>query len=325
MTQFGKITATAHYVPERVVTNDDLAEIMETSDEWISSRTGIHARHITTSENTSDLCTQVAKQLLEKSGLSAEELDFIIVATLTPDSATPSTSCLVQGNIGAVNAMAFDINAACSGFIYALSTGEKLVQSGVYKKGIVIGGEVLSKIVDWNDRSTAVLFGDGAGGVVLEADVQKHIQAEKLQADGVRGHGLSASQTNPHSPFSENLADDRYLHMDGREIFDFAVRDVPKNILETLAIAEELPENIDYYLLHQANIRIIDKMARKIKADRAKFLTNIEKYGNTSAATIPILLSEAVEQGTIKIGSNQKLVLTGFGGGLTWGTLLITI
>ncbi|HCN74901.1 beta-ketoacyl-ACP synthase III [Pseudolactococcus plantarum] len=324
---FGRITAAAHYAPEQVVTNEALTKIMDTSDEWISSRTGIRQRHISVDENTSDLATKVGQQLLAKSGLQAEELDFIIVATISPDSNMPSTANIVQANLGAINAFSFDLTAACSGFVYSLAVADKLIASGAYKNGIVIGADVMSKIVDWTDRSTSVLFGDGAGGVLLQAlSETPSIIAESLKADGKRGVCLTSNRTQPSSPFStHNLSDELYLKMDGRAVFDFAVRDVPKNILETLEKSDTPLEAVDYFLLHQANTRILDKMARKLKTDRSKFLANMQEYGNTTAASIPILLSEAVASGSIKLDGSQKIVLTGFGGGLTWGTLVVKI
>lgn len=324
---FAKITAAAHYAPKQVISNDDLSQIMETSDEWIASRTGIRHRHIVLDENTSDLATQVGQQLLKKGSLAAPDLDFVIVATVSPDGNMPSTASLVQSNLGAINAFAFDLTAACSGFVYALSVAEKLIISGAYKTGLVIGAEVLSKVVDWSDRSTSVLFGDGAGGVLLEATGDHPlILAESLKSDGQRGMSLTSHLTQPKSPFSKSEAsDDLFLKMDGRAIFDFAVRDVPNNILETLEKADLKPDDIDYLFLHQANSRILDKMARKIKTDRNKFLQNMQEYGNTSAASVPILLSEAIEDGRIKLDGSQKLVLTGFGGGLTWGTLVVKL
>lgn len=324
---FGKIMAVAHYAPEQVVTNEDLTKVMDTSDEWIKSRTGIEQRHISSNENTSDLATKVGQQLLAQSKLKAEAIDFIIVATISPDASMPSTASLVQAKLGAVNAFAFDLTAACSGFIYALSVADKLMTSGVYKNGIVIGAEVLSKVVDWSDRATSVLFGDGAGGVLLQSSTKEPmLLSESLKSDGSRSQSLTSNLTQPNSPFSKaTQANDLFLKMDGRAIFDFAVRDVPKNILETLEKAELTSETVDYFLLHQANSRILDKMARKIKADRSKFLQNMQEYGNTSAASIPILLSEAVASGTIKLDGTQKIVLTGFGGGLTWGTLVVKI
>ncbi|GFH39656.1 beta-ketoacyl-ACP synthase III [Pseudolactococcus insecticola] len=329
-----KLTAAAHYAPKQIITNDDLSKIMDTSDEWISSRTGIKARHISVDENTSDLAAQVAEQLLDQTDYTAEMIDFIIVATITPDGNMPSTATLVQSKIGATNAFAFDLTAACSGFVYALSMADKLIASGAYQKGLVIGAEVLSKVLDWSDRSTSVLFGDGAGGVLIEAvspnvtSDEQHplILSEQLKSDGNRGMSLTSSLTSPSSPFSKSgLVDDAFLKMDGRAIFDFAVRDVPKNMLESLEKAAIPAEDVDYFLLHQANSRILDKMARKVKADRAKFLQNMQHYGNTSAASIPILLSESVAAGTIKLDGSQTIVLTGFGGGLTWGTLVVKI
>ncbi|MGL9877071.1 3-oxoacyl-[acyl-carrier-protein] synthase III [Enterococcus sp. AZ160] len=317
---FGKITATASYVPEKIVTNDDLSNLMDTSDEWIHSRTGIKRRRVAVGENTSDLCIRVAQTLLQDAQLSAESLDFILVATITPDFNTPAVACQVQGAIGAVNAFAFDISAACAGFVYALSMAEKLIRTGA-KKGLVIGGEVLSKVLDWNDRSTAVLFGDGAGGLLLEASSEQHLLKESLKADGTRGMSLTSGFRTNENPFSQNApAYSACMQMIGREIFDFATRDVVASI-------NDLTQNeaIDYFLLHQANSRILDKVARKLKQPREKFLQNMQDYGNTSAASIPLLLDEEIKRGTLSLGSGQKVVFSGFGGGLTWGTMLATL
>lgn len=317
---FGKITATASYVPEKIVTNDDLSNLMDTSDEWIHSRTGIKRRRVAVGENTSDLCIRVAQTLLQDAQLSAESLDFILVATITPDFNTPAVACQVQGAIGAVNAFAFDISAACAGFVYALSMAEKLIRTGA-KKGLVIGGEVLSKVLDWNDRSTAVLFGDGAGGLLLEASSEQHLLKESLKADGTRGMSLTSGFRTNENPFSQNApAYSACMQMIGREIFDFATRDVVASIND---LTQE--EAIDYFLLHQANSRILDKVARKLKQPREKFLQNMQDYGNTSAASIPLLLDEEIKRGTLSLGSGQKVVFSGFGGGLTWGTMLATL
>lgn len=320
MNMFGKITATASYVPEKIVTNDDLSNLMDTSDEWIHSRTGIKRRRVAVGENTSDLCIRVAQTLLQDAQLSAESLDFILVATITPDFNTPAVACQVQGAIGAVNAFAFDISAACAGFVYALSMAEKLIRTGA-KKGLVIGGEVLSKVLDWNDRSTAVLFGDGAGGLLLEASSEQHLLKESLKADGTRGMSLTSGFRTNENPFSQNApAYSACMQMIGREIFDFATRDVVASI-------NDLTQNeaIDYFLLHQANSRILDKVARNLKQPREKFLQNMQDYGNTSAASIPLLLDEEIKRGTLSLGSGQKVVFSGFGGGLTWGTMLATL
>lgn len=320
MNMFGKITATASYVPEKIVTNDDLSNLMDTSDEWIHSRTGIKRRRVAVGENTSDLCIRVAQTLLQDAQLSAESLDFILVATITPDFNTPAVACQVQGAIGAVNAFAFDISAACAGFVYALSMAEKLIRTGA-KKGLVIGGEVLSKVLDWNDRSTAVLFGDGAGGLLLEASSEQHLLKESLKADGTRGMSLTSGFRTNENPFSQNApAYSACIQMIGREIFDFATRDVVASINDLIQ-----DEAIDYFLLHQANSRILDKVARKLKQPREKFLQNMQDYGNTSAASIPLLLDEEIKRGTLSLGSGQKVVFSGFGGGLTWGTMLATL
>ena len=310
---FAKISQVAHYAPSQVISNQDLSERMDTSDEWIASRTGIRKRHITQSESTSDLATEVARRLLEKSGLQADQLDFIIVATISPDSMMPSTAARVQAKIGASTAFV------------ALATAEKLLRSGQYKRGIVIGSETLSKVIDWEDRTTAVLFGDGAGGVLLEASEQQTFLAESLFSDGSRGEVLQSSSVGLSSPYSDKEEDKKYLSMDGRAVFDFAIRDVAKSIKHMLANAPVAVDEIDYFLLHQANDRILDKMAKKIGVDREKLPANMMEYGNTSAASIPILLSECVDQGLIKLDGSQIILLSGFGGGLTWGSLLVTI
>ena len=322
---FARISQVAAYAPQQVITNDDLSMIMDTNDDWISSRTGIKRRHISKDETTSDLGAEVAKQLLNQAKLNANEIDFIIVATITPDSMMPSTAAKVQAIIEAKNAFAFDITAACSGFIFALATAEKLIQSGAYKKGIVIGAETLSKTVDWSDRSTSVLFGDGAGGVLLEQSQERYFLEESLHSDGKRGSGLTSGESGLSSPFSEEITTDKYLRMDGRAIFDFAIRDVSKSIKSLIEKSHLTTEDLDYILLHQANSRILDKMAKKIGIAREKFPANMMEYGNTSAASIPILLSECVGEGLIKLDGTQTVLLSGFGGGLTWGSLIVKI
>lgn len=322
---FSKISQVAHYAPKQLVTNDDLANIMDTSHEWIFSRTGIAQRRIAREELTSDLANRVAEQLLTKSGLAADAIDFIIVATISPDGTMPSTAAIVQATIGATRAFAFDLTAACSGFVFALAMADKLISSGFYQKGMVIGAETLSKLIDWKDRTTAVLFGDGAGGVLLEASQDQHLLAESLHTDGARGQHLTSGQTGLSSPFSLSQEVTHTIQMDGRAIFDFATRDVSKNISEIIEQSGLTNDDLDYLLLHQANRRILDKMARKIDFPREKFLENMEHYGNTSAASIPILLSEAVQNGQIRLDGTQKVLLSGFGGGLTWGSLIVKI
>ena len=325
MTAYAKISQVAHYVPDQVIHNDDLARIMDTSDGWISSRTGIRKRHIARDQQTSDLATKVATSLLEKSQISAEAIDFIIVATITPDSNMPSTATKVQAAIGAHQAFAYDLSAACSGFVFALSTAEKMIASGRYQKGIVIGAEILSKTVDWSDRTTAVLCGDGAGGVLLERDSSPHFLAESLHSDGIRGQSLTSGGIGLHSPFSDQQENEPFLKMDGRAIFEFAIRDVTKSISKLISDQGLQSEDIDLYLMHQANYRILDKMAQKLGVSIEKFPANMMEYGNTSAASIPILLSECVEAGSIRLDGSQTILMSGFGGGLTWGSLLIKL
>ena len=316
---FGKIIATARYLPEKVVTNDDLAEWMDTSDEWIQSRTGIKQRHIAEVENTSDMCFQVAKKLVDKAAIDPMDLDFIIVATMSPDYTSPSVACQVQGQLGAKQAMAFDVTAACAGFVYALATAENFVRSGM-KRGIVIGGEKTSKLLDWQDRSSAVLFGDGAAGVLLEANEEPSIMKQMLRADGERANALTSGYRKNSNIFHEEAETSTGLSMDGRGIWNFALNDVTKSLKEFIG-----DETVDYYLLHQANKRIIEKIARKMNEPIEKFPMNLMNYGNTSAASIPILLDELVEANILSLNSNQKVVLTGYGGGLAWGNLLIQL
>ncbi|EOT42897.1 beta-ketoacyl-ACP synthase III [Enterococcus columbae] len=324
MTNYNRIMQVAHAVPEKIVTNDDLAKVVDTSDEWIFSRTGIKQRRIAQTENTSDLCIKVAQDLLAKSQVSAEQLDFVIVATMTPDYQSPSVACQVQGAIGAVNAFAFDLSAACAGFVYALSTADKLLKAKTNQSyGMVIGGEVLSRVIDWQDRSTCVLFGDAAAGVLLTNQSTYGIIRDQLLADGTRSNSLTSGGNLQNSPFILSKDDSqRCLRMNGRDIFDFATRDVAKSLSEF--VGNDL-EDIDYFLLHQANARILDKMSKKLHVDRERFLQNMDRYGNTSAASIPLLLSEKVADQTLSLEGKQKVVLSGFGGGLAYGHLLLTL
>ncbi|MDT2737196.1 ketoacyl-ACP synthase III [Enterococcus pseudoavium] len=316
---FGKIIATARYLPEKVVTNDDLAEWMETSDEWIQSRTGIKQRHIAESENTSDLCLEVAKKLVKKADIDPMKLDFIIVATMSPDYTSPSVACQVQGQLGAKQALAFDVSAACAGFVYALATAENFIRGGM-KRGIVIGGEKTSKLLDWHDRSSAVLFGDGAAGVLLAESAEPSIIKQMLRADGERANALTAGFRPNNTIFHEGPEISTALAMDGRGIWNFALNDVTKSLKEFIG-----DEPVDYYLLHQANKRIIEKIARKMHEPLEKFPMNLMNYGNTSAASIPILLDELIEAKILSLDGKQNVVLTGYGGGLAWGNLLIQL
>ena len=321
-----KITTTGHYLPELIVSNDDLTQYMDTSHEWINKRTGISSRHIATNENTSDLASKAAKIILSKSGIAADELDFIIVATMTPDALSPSTACIVQEKIGATKAFCFDISAACSGFVYALSNASHLMKSGSYQKGLVIGAETMSKVINWQDRSTAVLFGDGAGGVLLErtdSDEDSFI-AEDLHSDGSRHMALVADHKNVQNPFTELKENQTYyLEMDGRGIFDFAIRNVPETINTIIDKSNLSKEDISWVIAHQANKRLLEAISKKSKIPFERFGLNIAETGNTSAASIPVLLDQMIESKQIQPGEN--ILITGFGGGLTWGSLIIKL
>lgn len=322
---YSKISALAHYAPESVLTNDDLSRIVDTSDEWIKSRTGISSRHISDGEGTVDICTKIANELLEKSGISADAIDLIIVGTISPDYACPSVACLVQGNIGADNAFAYDLSAACSGFIFSMATADKFIKSGQYKTAMVIGAETMSKLVDWSDRSSCVLFGDGGGGAILTAsDEPCGILCEELKAKGKDGLSLTVNQRQIlNTKYIPKVEDNRYLYMDGKMIFNFATKVVPGSVSNILEKSGLSIDDIKYIVPHQANSRIIDIIARKLKCSIDKFYINIESYGNTSAGSIPIALSEMSKKGLIQKG--DKIIATGFGGGLTWGSLLIEI
>lgn len=314
-----KIVATARQVPERVVTNDELTDLMDTSDEWIYPRTGIHNRHVVTDENTSDLATSVAEKLLAESGWSANDLDFIIVSTMSPDALSPHTAAIVQGNIEATNAFSFDVNAACSGFVYGLSVASAFLSSGRYQKGMFIGAEVLSKLVDWKDRTVSVLFGDGAGGVLLEkTEEPKGLLAEELQAYGDRGEAILTGRFANKNAFAGEISPlDPYFHQDGRGVYSFATREVPKVLNKALEKAGLTADDVDLYLAHQANHRIIESMAKNFGQPMEKFPTNMVEYGNTSAASTAILLDELQKTGKIKPGMTVAFV--GFGGGLAIG------
>ena len=261
-----KIIGFESYTPENIITNDDLSNIVETSDEWIYTRTGISKRCLTTKENTSDFAINVSKKLIENANISPKDIDLIILATITPDYLTPSTACIVQGAIGATNALAFDINAACSGFVYALSTADKFLKSGLYKNALVIGAETLSKTVDWSDRSTCVLFGDGSGGTLLTASNQYNsILAEDLKADGVSWQAITGGKLNNNNPFLKEKGEEAfYLQMDGRKVFNFATKTVPKSINNVLEKANITLDDIKYIVPHQANSRIVEGVAKKL-------------------------------------------------------------
>ena len=315
-----KILGTGSFLPEKSVSNDDLSKVMDTSDEWISSRTGIRSRHISIEDTTSTMAVKAAKKALENAGVSAEELDHIFVATLSGDHATPSTSCQVQKGIGAVNAVCMDINAACSGFVYGLNTAIAYARAGMGKKMMIIGVETLSKILDWSDRSTCVLFGDGAGCAIVEADDSREIYID-AGSDGAKGDVLTCEERHLNNLLVKDDSPMQQVTMDGQEVFKFAVRMVPKSITKVLDQAGVDKEEVKYFVLHQANRRIIEAVARRLDEPIEKFPMNLKEYGNTSSASIPILLDECNRKGKLKSGS--KIVLAGFGAGLTWGATVV--
>ena len=280
-----KIVATNFAVPEHIVTNNDLSKIMDTSDEWIVKRTGIKRRYISQKENTSDLATQVAIGLLKKSSVSAQDIDLIIVATMSPDNMTPATAAMVQGRIGAENAVCFDISAACSGFSYAVSLARGMMLTNHLQNAIVIGAKVLSKLLDWTDRSTAVLFGDGAGGVLLEQTNTKHFLGQSLRTFGNKGDRLVAGYLGVTDDVLKNKRKSSAFTMNGQEVYRFATHEVPRSILKACSDAQVELEQIDHFLLHQANSRIIAQVAKKLKQPLSKFAIDIDEYGNTAAAS----------------------------------------
>ncbi len=317
-----RICGTGRALPKLVVTNDDLSKIMDTSDEWISSRTGIRSRHLAVEETLTGLATEAAKQALEESGVKAEELDMILAATLSADDICPALACELQRELGAVNAVGFDINAACSGFLFALQTADAYIKIGMYKKILVVGGEILSKMMDWNDRSTCVLFGDGAGAAVVQADEECGILANIQGSDGAKGEALVVENRKVNNPYVTNSKELSYTFMNGQEVYKFAVKTVPKAILEAVEKAGLTIEDIDLFVLHQANMRIIESVSKRLKVSMEKFPTSLEECGNISAGSVPILLDKVNKEGKLKKG--DKVVLAGFGGGLTWGASVLT-
>lgn len=317
-----KIIGTGSALPETVVTNHDLAQIMDTSDEWIVSRTGIRERRLVTNETTASMSIEAAKRAMEDAQITEKELDLIIVGTITGDHLTPATACEVQAGLGADNAVAFDINAACSGFMFALHTAHLYLQSGMYRTALIIGAETLSKIMDWNDRSTCVLFGDGAGAaIVRREDNGTGLLAFDQGSDGASGMVLACRNRENNNPLVQNPIITDYVHMDGQAVYKFAVSTVPASIKKVVKQAGLTMEEIDYFVLHQANIRIIQSVAKRLRVSEEKFPISLDHCGNISAGSVPILLDEIHKKGLLKKGN--KIVLSGFGGGLTWGSAVV--
>ncbi len=320
-----RIISTAAYAPEQIVTNDDLSKMVDTSDEWIVKRTGIRQRHISAGENTSVFAINAARQLLEKAGVPAERVELVIVASVTSDYGTPSLGCMIQKELGLSNAVAFDVAAACSGFMFALSIADKYIRMGTYSNAIVIGAEALSKIVDWTDRSTCVLFGDGAGGVYVEGSETTGIIIEELGTKGELWGILTEGYTECANVFNGGRAERNplwYVNMDGRGVFKFATKTVAESVRRALSSSGTDIGDIKYIIPHQANARIIDVVSGKLGIPREKFYMNMDMYGNTSSASIPIALNELNEKGLIEKG--DKIMLTGFGGGMTWATMIVS-
>jgi 3-oxoacyl-[acyl-carrier-protein] synthase-3 len=320
-----RITGTGFAVPERILTNADLEKMVDTSDEWITARTGIKSRYIASgNEYTSTFATRAAERAMAMSGIEPEEIDMLIVATVTPDFPFPSTACLVQNNLKAVRATAFDISAACSGFLYALSLAEKYIMTGSAQKVLVIGAEVLSRIVDWTDRNTCCLFGDGAGAVVVEASAgERGILSTHIHSDGRHWELLYQPGAGNRNPASQKILDEKmaYINMQGNDVFKLAVRAMEDVALEALAANNLTTSDIDLFIPHQANRRIIDAIGKRLGLNGEQLFINLERYGNTSSASIPIALDEVHRGGRIKEG--DIILLDAFGGGLTWGATLM--
>ncbi|MFZ4536816.1 beta-ketoacyl-ACP synthase III [Propionivibrio sp.] len=316
---FARIAGVGSFLPGQPVKNDDLIQRgVETNDEWIFSRTGIRARHLAAANCTSsDLALEASTRALAAAGIEASDVDLIIVATSTPDFIFPSTACLLQAKLGNHGAMAFDVQAVCSGFIFALSVAEKFIRSGSHKKALVVGAEVFSRILDWDDRTTCVLFGDGAGAVVLEASEKPGILATAAHADGSH-HGILSV---PGSVCGGKVIGDPFLRMDGKAVFKFAVRVLADVAQECCEVAGVTSAEIDWLIPHQANIRIIESTAKKMGLGMDKVIVTVDHHGNTSAASIPLALDVAVRDGRIQRG--HKVLLEGVGGGFTWGAVLL--
>lgn len=323
--QRSRIIGTGAYAPSRVLTNFDLEKMVNTSDEWIMERTGIKERRVAAEdEATSDLSIKAANNAIEMAGIKPEAIDIIIVGTVTPDMFFPSTASIVQNKIGAKNAVAFDISAACSGFIYALSIADQFIKSGTYKTALVIGAEVLSRMIDWSDRNTCVLFGDGAGAAILQADNgERGILSTHLHTDGSMWDFLYTPGGGSRYPLSHQVIDDKliYMRMKGNETFKVAVKSLEAVVIEALEYNNLKPSDINWIIPHQANLRIIQSIVKRLEMPMEKVVLNIERFGNTSAASVPMALDEAVRDGRVK--KNDIIIFEAFGAGLTWASALL--
>jgi 3-oxoacyl-[acyl-carrier-protein] synthase III len=317
---YSRIVGSGSYLPPRAMDNDEFARRLETSDAWIRERTGIARRHIADEEqSSSDLALEASKSALSAAGLKPQDIDLIIVATSTPDFIFPSTACLLQAKLGIKGCAAFDVQAVCTGFIYALATADSFIRTGMNKKALVVGAEVFSRILDWNDRGTCVLFGDGAGAVVLVASEKPGIHASRLHADGSQVGMLSV----PGNVSRGKLIGSPFLQMNGQGVFKFAVRVLEESARETVAAAGMQLADIDWLIPHQANVRILEATARKLELPREKLVVTVDHHGNTSAASVPLALDEFIRKGRIRPG--ERLLLQGVGGGFTWGSSVVTL
>ncbi len=315
---WSRIIGTGSYLPPKIVTNDDLARQMDTTDEWIRTRTGIRQRHIAEpSQTSSDLGVEASRAALAAARIAPQEIDLIVVATATPDYIFPSTACIMQAKLGIKGCAAFDIQAVCSGFVYALAIVDKMIRAGQHRCALIVGAEVYSRILDWNDRGTAVLFGDGAGAVILRADSKPGIMASALHADGSYVDILSV----PGNVCGGKIVGSPFLQMDGQAVFKFAVKVLDEVGRETLAMCGLTPADVDWLIPHQANVRILEATARKLGIDLSKLIVTVDRHGNTSAASVPLALDLAIRDGRIKPG--HKIMLQGVGGGFTWGASLV--
>jgi 3-oxoacyl-[acyl-carrier-protein] synthase-3 len=315
-----RIAGTGSYLPPRIVTNDELAQRIDTSDAWIQERTGIKQRHIAdASQTSSDLALEASRRALESAGLKAADIDLIVVATSTPDFVFPSTACLLQAKLGVKGCPAFDVQAVCSGFVYGLGIADNFIRAGTHKRALVVGAEVFSRILDWNDRGTAVLFGDGAGAVVLAAGEQPGVHATVLHADGSQAGILSV----PGNVSGGRIVGSPFLQMQGNQVFKFAVKVLDEVARETAAAAGIALGDVDWLIPHQANLRILEATAKKLGLARERLVVTVDHHANTSAASIPLALDEYVRAGKIKAG--HKVMLQGVGGGFTWGASLVTM
>jgi 3-oxoacyl-[acyl-carrier-protein] synthase-3 len=318
MTTYARITGTGSYLPRKVLTNRDLESVVETSDDWIVSRTGIRERHVAAEgEFTSDLALNACRNALAAAGRTPADIDLIIVATSTPDMVFPSSACLLQAKLGVTKGAAFDVQAVCSGFVYALATADAFIRSGMHKRALVIGAEVFSRILDWKDRGTCVLFGDGAGAVVLEASDKPGILSSHLHADGRHAGILNT----PGHVSGGAVQGDPTLKMDGSAVFKLAVRVLEEGAREALAANHLTLADVDAYIAHQANVRIISHVAKKLGIPDERCIVTVDRHANTSAASIPLALDVAVRDGRVKPG--DTVLLQGVGGGFTWGSVLL--